>query len=387
MIDRKHSAAAAAAVLMASMLAGPAGACDVPVFRYALERWEPSPYEAIVFHRGELSPEHKKVFAKLRELSGAEEAPCNISAHTIDVDAKMNRYVAAVWEGQKDVELPRMVLCYPLRLGGVAVAWSVPLTPANVEAAVDSPARREVASRIIKGATAVWVLLESGNKAKDDAAAKLIAGELKRLEGLLELPVPLAALVWPGGEPATGGPALKVAFSLLRLPRGNPKERAFEQILLNTEDDLATKFASEPMAFAVFGQGRAMFSLVGKGINKPNIEEVCGFLVGRCSCQVKEMNPGVDLLITANWYAAFEDEEPAVSPLPGVIAANPAASQPAVVEAAAAPGGPGAAAPQASADPAGGGGALVRNLLIALGFVVLVTVVLVLRVGRRARQN
>src|SRR5512136_1886912 len=27
-------------------------ACSVPVFRYALERWPASPYEAVVFHRG-----------------------------------------------------------------------------------------------------------------------------------------------------------------------------------------------------------------------------------------------------------------------------------------------------------------------------------------------
>jgi len=32
--------------------AGVAHACQVPVFRYALERWTPDPYEAFVIHRG-----------------------------------------------------------------------------------------------------------------------------------------------------------------------------------------------------------------------------------------------------------------------------------------------------------------------------------------------
>jgi hypothetical protein len=31
-------------------------ACSVPVFRYALERWQPSKYELVVFHKGPLRP-------------------------------------------------------------------------------------------------------------------------------------------------------------------------------------------------------------------------------------------------------------------------------------------------------------------------------------------
>ena len=29
-------------------------ACSIPVFRYALERWQPSPYDVLIFHRGPL---------------------------------------------------------------------------------------------------------------------------------------------------------------------------------------------------------------------------------------------------------------------------------------------------------------------------------------------
>jgi len=31
------------------------------------------------------------------------------------------------------------------------------------------------------------------------------------------------------------------------------------------------------------------------------LAEVCSFLVGPCSCQVKQMNPGVDLLMPVDW--------------------------------------------------------------------------------------
>ena len=44
-----------------------------------------------------------------------------------------------------------------------------------------------------------------------------------------------------------------------------------------------------------------MFALVGKGIQNENIDEACTFLTGPCSCQVKELNPGVDLLMAVDW--------------------------------------------------------------------------------------
>src|SRR5947208_4082679 len=41
--------------LSACLILSPAAfACSVPVFRYALERWQPSKYELIVYHRGPL---------------------------------------------------------------------------------------------------------------------------------------------------------------------------------------------------------------------------------------------------------------------------------------------------------------------------------------------
>ena len=38
-----------------------ADACSVPVFRYALERWQPDLFQAIVVHRGALTSEQKKL--------------------------------------------------------------------------------------------------------------------------------------------------------------------------------------------------------------------------------------------------------------------------------------------------------------------------------------
>ncbi len=370
-------AAAASCIWLAAV---PAEACNVPVFRYALERWQPHIYEAFVFHKEELSAADREVVDWLTKHAASQEVPCNIDVRSVNVAAKMDKYAAAVNKTQAGKALPRLVVCYPRRFGPPVIAWSGPLTAEAARAVVDSPMRRKVAQAIIKGETAVWVLLESGNKAKDDAAAKLMEDRFAELEKLIELP-PQPPL-YPG-EPedaADQGLPLKVAFSLVRLSRKGPAEKAFVQMLLNTEDDLASEYASEPMAFAVFGQGRAMWALVGKGINEENVTDVCAFLVGRCSCQVKDMNPGVDMLFTADWYAGLEGREPATAVLPNVIVPPAAATAP-------------APAVRANIERSlarnvdAGGGTLLRNILIAFGCMVLAAAALVVWVSRRPARN
>jgi len=382
---RRHTAglAAAAACCMA-LAAVPAAACDVPVFRYALERWEPAVYEVFIYHDKELSAADREVVDWLTECSADRDILCNIDVRAVNVNEKMHQFIEAAYKTQAGKALPRLVVCYPPRFGPPVIAWEGPLTAEAARAVVDSPVRQKVSQAIIKGETAVWILLESGDKAKDDAAAKLLESQFDKLEKLLELPPQFPPYPGEPEEAADQGLALKVAFSLVRLSRKSPAEKVLVQMLMNTEEDLASEYASEPMAFAVFGQGRAMWALVGKGINEENIIEVCAFLVGRCSCQVKDMNPGIDVLFRADWYAGLEGREPATAVLPDVIA-------PVAVTSAPAPGAAAArvarAAAQAVADADPGGGTLLRNILIAFGCLVLAAAVLVVWVSRRPARN
>src|SRR5262249_42605094 len=92
--------------------------------------------------------------------------------------------------------------------------------------------------------------------------------------------------------------------------------------------------------FPIFGRGRALCSLEGKALAAKDIEEAARFLCGACSCQVKELNPGVDLLIAADWDELIEAEpgpvpltrvavEPTPSIPPGETAEEPAPDEPA----------------------------------------------------------
>jgi hypothetical protein len=203
------------------------------------------------------------------------------------------------------------VVRYPIAARNDAVIWSGPLGEKAVGTLLDSPVRREIVQRIAAGETAVWLLLESGNETADDAAAKLLQDRLAKLKTLLKLPELTDS---PDDKISSDGPPLRIAFSVLRLTRHNPVEQLFIRMLLNSEDDLLDK--TDPIAFPIFGRGRALWALVGKGINEDTIDESGAFLVGPCSCQVKRMNPGTDLLIMADWDAQIEARRLVKTPQP-----------------------------------------------------------------------
>ena len=56
-------------------------------------------------------------------------------------------------------------------------------------------------------------------------------------------------------------------------------------------------------------RGRVVVPLIGKGITTDNLGEIATFLTGPCSCQVKALNPGVDLLMNCDWQSAVLGED------------------------------------------------------------------------------
>jgi len=78
----------------------------------------------------------------------------------------------------------------------------------------------------------------------------------------------------------------------------------------------------------VFGRGRALTALSGFEVSANVLSQAAAFLCGACSCEVKEMNPGKDLLLAANWEAGFTIA-PASSDAPGTLSAPPSKTPPA----------------------------------------------------------
>ena len=97
---------------------------------------------------------------------------------------------------------------------------------------------------------------------------------------------------------------LRIEFSAISVSRDDPQEKFLVDCLLGSEPDLGD-YAQEPIAFPVFGRGIVLYALVGKGISPEVIRSASAFIVGPCSCQVKEQNPGFDLLLDCDWDRAL----------------------------------------------------------------------------------
>lgn len=278
------------------LLAETLWACNVPVFRYALERWQSARHEVVIFHKGKLTPPQQETVDLLTRASNAETPLANLTVTVADLDDEsLAPDLLQLWQQQKKPALPYLLASFPARTPAVPY-WSAPLSKDNVQRLLQSPARQEVARQLLQGTSAVWVLLESGNKTRDNETARRVAGELARLEKQLKLP----KLTADPEDELQSSVALKLQFSLLRLSRTDPAEQAFVQMLLHTEADLPA-IADEPMTFVLFGQGRSLPACVGKGITSELLREDAAYMAGACTCQVKQQNPGFDLLFQAPW--------------------------------------------------------------------------------------
>lgn len=263
------------------LLASASGwACQVPVFRYALERWEPGMYRV--------------------------RAPGEV---VIDWQANL--------KVEPSSDAGQLELYYPPRLGHATGApiWSAPMSAENVRVMLDSPVRQELRKRLLAGESAVWLLLESGDAAKDEAAARTIEDGLLEAQEALELPDGVITQdeaddftrLHENADVLQSDLPLKIAFSTMRLSREEAQESALIAILMHLERDLG-EYINEPMVFPIFGRGRALEPLIGKGIRAANIMEAATYLCGACSCEIKEQNPGIDLLMTADWEPVASKE-------------------------------------------------------------------------------
>ena len=291
----------------------PAWACSVPVFRYALEHWAAAPFQAFLFHRGPLTDAQRAAARDLGPDGLAGELHANISLRTVDLDEAPPPDLLELSRAASATPLPWLVVKFPASNRVSSTVWSAPLTAKSAAQLLDSPARKQITEQLSEGASAVWVLLESGDAARDAAAAELLDTRLKHLASILQLPK-LDAQDIANGLVSVGQEGLRLEFTLLRISRRDPQEQAFIQILLGAEMDL--KDVKEPIVFPVFGQGRALYAIAGDGIRSETIDKAASFLIGKCSCQVKEQNPGTDLLLAADWKSLVAAQSAGIPDLP-----------------------------------------------------------------------
>ena len=113
---------------------------------------------------------------------------------------------------------------------------------------------------------------------------------------------------------------LKIAFSRQRLELDDPSERALRALITGLRGEAAGD--REAFVFPVFGRGRMLDPLTAAAFSEEKILQGCRYLCAACSCQVKSLNPGIDLLLAADWDAALGENlvvvDRSLPPLEGV---------------------------------------------------------------------
>ena len=287
-------------------------ACSVPVFRY-VEHWAADPYQTVVFHRGPFRAHQSLVRIDTAGIAGRF---ANVTLRLI-VWIRNPTGVLAFWR-QWALSLPWLVR------GINGTVFGQPPRPVSEPAINSSWTRRPQGDRpaLAQGQSAVWVLLECGEPTRPirreiDRVTLGLPGHGARLPTLDQRDI-VNGLVSVARE-------VKLEFSLLRLSRIDG-EQVFVKTLLGTEADLEETGAHR---LSIFGRPRPLRAR-GKGINHGTLDETDSFLIGSCSCQVKELNPGVNLLLAADWGALMKGPQAGTArALP--VSADRAASAPVTV--------------------------------------------------------
>ena len=300
------------------LAAAPAhGQSAPPMFRQALDHWQPDYYEAVIFHRGELGADHQKLVAKL-EADQAERV--NLRPTLVDLDAGTSPAMLELFE--KNIpgrEVPAVVLRFPSSQKSRVLHVGA-LTTDTVQLVTQSPLRRDVAGQLLNGTSAVWLLLESGDSAKDDAAADALRTGLQRADEELKLDLE-AAKASPDFRKDHGVPLVK-RFTFVRVAREATRERFFVSMMRSLEEDLK-QYANEPIALPVFGRGRALYALTGEALSAAAVVEACREVLEPVRSPLKEDNVGTDLLMATAWEKDLLARKPAAAPVEPTVPPKP----------------------------------------------------------------
>lgn len=313
----QRTMAALTVLLTGLLLAFSAEACRVPVFRWALERWPSDRYEMRIFYHA-LSEMDRVALRVLEQRIGGMNPPPNLLVLEGHEDPSINASFLAMRKGEPGRPPPAGILLYPRGAHVSAPVWSGSPSELSPDVLLDSPVRSELARRILAGHSGVWLLLKSGDPAKDEAAGRVLTEGIEQANQTLRLPDVTGGTAPIDPEPSDL-PNLRIEFSRIDVERADPAEAMLVRMLLGIEPDLASY--DEPMAFPVYGRGRVLYALVGKGINTETVAKAHAFLAGPCACEIKTDNPGTDLLMAVDWDKSIGDNTMAVTaewlPLPG----------------------------------------------------------------------
>jgi hypothetical protein len=284
------SAALAGCVALSVSLAS---ACTIPVFRYALERWESDRFLVIVYYDARLTTEQNSTIAELAKRSSSAGGPLNIEVIRYDLTSPPPLKLPDIVPPGAKRPLPWVEVRARVAGTRTVVRWEGSLAEAiDLPGLFDSPARREIVRRILDGHSSVWLLIAPEEQAQPlsvrlQATLDVVTRDMELSKGI----------GLPGSELYASIP-LEIRYSVLPLSHTDQNEQQFLKWLAASTSGWHTDAA---YIIPVFGRCRALDVIPHAEADELLIEDVANFLCGACSCQVKQANPGFDLLASVNW--------------------------------------------------------------------------------------
>lgn len=294
----RHTAMVAVALFLLGQLAF---ACDTPVYRYAMYRWDPAPYEVYFFHDQPPAETDQRIGRLVESLISDPKRPANIFYFDVNLasDPEMARIsprIKAAYLAHEDRQLPSYLIATPF---GVEIFFGKLDEPA-FQTLVESPARSDLAAQLAAGKAGVFLFIPSSDAEASANAEAVVKGLIEEVKAG-DIPLYTSpGLPLPGAEGAPAPPTIELG--IVKVTRDDPQEQWLVRSLFAMEAEL--KDEDLPMTFLVYGRGRALLPYLGAGITRENLLYEIEFITGACSCTVKEQNPGADLLVRQNWQEA-----------------------------------------------------------------------------------
>lgn len=291
-------------LLLMLMFASRASACSVPVFRYALERWPADLFEVDVFYRDKLTPEQRSLVSRMEDQSQANGGSVNWEVVLCRMEDPLAEDLQTVRDSLGEITDPHIVLRRPGGRRGSPTVWQGPLSDIAADLWT-SPARTTLINRLAEGNSVVWLIFRGGSAEQSRNVVTLLQSQFPALTDEIALP---AGVGLPGSEVLSQVP-LAIRFSVIEIDDRIPSEAMFRKQILSGHSKPISE--DETLIVPVFGRGRALAILTAGELDEAAVEEYTRFLCGACSCQVKQGNPGFDLLLNVDWDQRLWENAPA----------------------------------------------------------------------------
>lgn len=269
--------------------------------RVGFWKWKPDYYRAVVIYNAENPVESDEGLKAIQAKTEDKTRSLNLSLRKIDVTDKANidEKTTEVLKIAEPEKFPFTIIYFPENSDVENPLWTGHVTLEEADTVADSPARREIARRLLKGESAVWLLIESGVEYKDYRILKLLSEEIKNIGSNPsggETPVPPKT----DGAKEENKPGKHVKMSIMRISRDDTAEKSLLNMLNFIEPEIMN-VSNEPVLVPVYARGRVLELFPNDEINRDNIRNTIGLLAGENIDRETGLKTGTALLLSVNW--------------------------------------------------------------------------------------